>query len=424
VSDAHRVVVLSGSSFNRVRGGALTLTNLFAGWSRERLAMIHCDPIPPTNEICETYYSLSAKEITRLGPFLGMRPLSTQPSAGTWTERSLLGTLGRFGKGAVFGNMLPDRGHLSKELIDWLDVFRPTLLYTILGSNAMMDLARGIADRYSTRLVVHFMDDWQSIAYRGGVLSPLPRWRMEQTLRAIVSRADLLIGISPAMCRAYEDRYGGAFQPFMNAVDTAQYAGTNPMSTTSDHRHEVLYVGSILVDAQLQSLVDSCHAAALLRDRGVTLKILTSPAFLERYQSVLSIAPNITVGTAPPDGEEFIRCLRSASVLLLPVNFDRTSMNFIRYSLPTKVPAYLASGIPILAYGPRHVAQIEYARDEQWAHVVTERSVTGLSDAMEHVIENRSLQRELAGRAMSVAKSQHDIADVRSRFQSAIANVA
>ena len=106
---------------------------------------------------------------------------------------------------------------------------------------------------------------------------------------------------------------------------------------------------------------------------------LASPAYLERYRSTLAVAPNITVGESPPDGDDFIRLLRSASVLLLPVNFDRQSADLIRYSLPTKVPAYLASGTPILAYGPRRMAQIEYARDERWAHIVNERSVTVLA---------------------------------------------
>jgi hypothetical protein len=87
------------------------------------------------------------------------------------------------------------------------------------------------------------------------------------------------------------------------------------------------------------------------------------------------------------------------------------------------VPAYLASGIPILAYGPPNVAQIEYARDERWAHLVTERSVTRLSDAIEHLIKNQLLQAQLGERAMVIARSHHDIAEVRSRFQSALASV-
>jgi glycosyltransferase involved in cell wall biosynthesis len=420
----HRVVVLSGSSFNRVRGGALTLTNLFSNWPRDRLAMIHCDPIPPTNEICDSYYDLSRNEITRLGPVLGMRPLSANSSSAFSHREPLLTRAGRLGRQALFGNMLPDRGRLSKELIAWLEDFRPTVLYTILGSNAMMDLAIAIRERFRTRLVVHFMDDWQSVAYRGGAFSLMPRGRMERAIRELVSRADLRFGISPAMCREYEKRYGKRFEPFMNAVDTNRYATVRSTVVPTAASNEFLYIGSILANAQLQSLIESCHAAALLRDRGVTLTILTSKTYLERYRSVLAVAPNIQVGESPPDGDEFIARLQSASVLLLPVNFDRTSVDFIRYSLPTKVPAYLASGTPILAYGPRNTAQLEYARDERWAHTVFERGVTGLSDAMEHLIKNEALREALSMQGVLVAQTHHDIAAVRARFHAAIANLA
>jgi glycosyltransferase involved in cell wall biosynthesis len=422
--DGHRIVVLSGSSFNRVRGGSLTLTNLFSGWPRDRIAMIHCDAIPPTHEICDSYYELTGDEITRFGPFLGMRALSVQSAEARSPHASPWSRLAGFSKRALFGNMLPDRGHLSTELATWLADFHPTLLYTILGSNSMMDLALVISRRFSTHLAVHFMDDWQSVAYRGGALSFAPRRRMERRVLEIMSRADLRFGISPAMCRTYEERYGYAFEPFMNAVNTARYATVRPTPPEPAGRKEILYIGSILPDVQLQSLIDSCHAAALLRDRGVTLTILTSDAHLHRYRSLLSIAPNINVGKSPPDGDEYIRRLKSASMLLLPVNFDPTSVDFIRYSLPTKVPAYLASGTPILAYGPPNTAQIEYAREERWAHIVSERNVTSLSEAMEHLIMTEALRRTLGEQAMRVARSHHDIGEIRGRFQSAIANVA
>ena len=174
----------------------------------------------------------------------------------------------------------------------------------------------------------------------------------------------------------------------------------------------------------MQSLVDACHAAALLRGRGagVTLTILTSAPYLERYRAALAIAPNISVGEASPNDEEFIRRIRSASVLLLPVNFDRRSVEFIRYSLPTKVPAYLASGTPILAYGPPDVAQIEYARDECWAHIVNERNVAGLSEAMERLVGDEALRRRLSARATALARQRHDLSGVRDQFQSAVAS--
>ncbi|HEX3868414.1 MAG TPA: hypothetical protein VHV78_16740, partial [Gemmatimonadaceae bacterium] len=152
----------------------------------------------------------------------------------------------------------------------------------------------------------------------------------------------------------------------------------------------------------------------------VRLTILTSTEFLERYRAMLFVAPNITVAESPSDGPAFIDRIRSAAALLLPVNFDRDSVTFIRYSMPTKVPAYLASGTPILAYGPLDVAQIGYARHEQWAHVVSEPDPARLCDAMRRILDDTPLRDRLSSRALALAPERHDLGQMRSRFQAAI----
>ncbi len=413
-----RVLLLSLASFNRIHGGGITLSNLFRGWPRDRIAMIHGDDVAPTTEICDQYFVLGGNEIRRLGPLLGMRPPG---SAANGHAQRPTGRAVQTAKQLVFGNMLPDSGRLTPTLVEWIERFRPTVVYSILGSNAMMDLAHAICDRFGAKLVVHFMDDWPSVAYRGGVASFVARRRMDALLRAAVDRAELRLGISPAMCREYERRFGHAFLPFMNAVDVDEYPAP---TATGAATKEILYVGSILPHAQLGSLVDSCQAVSLLRDRGIHLTILTSSAYFEQYRAMLAIAPNVALAVAPPDSREFVRLIQSASTLLLPVNFDHDSVNFIRYSLPTKLPAYLAAGTPILAYGPRHVAQIAYAREEGWAHVVCERSVTALSAAMDRIVHDEPLRDQLGARGRLLAREHHALPAVRQRFQETLTRLS
>src|SRR5207253_6847317 len=119
----------------------------------------------------------------------------------------------------------------------------------------------------------------------------------------------------------------------------------------------------------------------------------------------------------------FIQALQSAAALLLPVNFDDESVDFIRYSMPTKVPAYLASGTPIVVYGPPNVAQIEYASQEGWAHVVTEQDITALSAAMDRILHDDALRDRVSTRALDLARRNHALPVVREAFQNAIARL-
>jgi hypothetical protein len=89
----------------------------------------------------------------------------------------------------------------------------------------------------------------------------------------------------------------------------------------------------------------------------------------------------------------------------------------IRYSMPTKVPAYLVSGTPVLVYGPPEVAQVRYALDRGWGHVVSHRDPAVLRAGIRAVIEDQTLRGHLSRTAQAVAAAEHDAARVRRRFQ-------
>ena len=44
--------------------------------------------------------------------------------------------------------------------------------------------------------------------------------------------------------------------------------------------------------------------------------------------------------------------LSSADVLLIPADFSGAGVKFIRYSMPTKVSEYMATGTPVLVVSP------------------------------------------------------------------------
>jgi glycosyltransferase involved in cell wall biosynthesis len=182
---------------------------------------------------------------------------------------------------------------------------------------------------------------------------------------------------------------------------------------------KILYIGSIFPNAQLDSLVDCCHAVDSLARSGmqVRLSIFSPSVYSEQYRSRLVIGPSVSLYDTITDDAAFFERLRSADMLLLPVNFDMETIEFIRYSMPTKVPAYLLSGTPILAYGPPEVAQMQYARDERWAHLVSERGVGNVANGIRELLSNNVLRRDLSRNAKRLAIERHDAETVRVRFQ-------
>jgi glycosyltransferase involved in cell wall biosynthesis len=228
------------------------------------------------------------------------------------------------------------------------------------------------------------------------------------------------------MCEAFGERYGRPFIPFQNTLDVARWAIVAKTDLTTGSPAQLLYVGSIFANAQLQSLIDCAAAVRDLNSAGLRVHLsIASPGFLvQPHRDRLEIDPSVTVEPPITDDTTFFARLAAADALLLPVNFDAGSVRMIRYSMPTKVPAYLVSGTPVLVYGPVEVAQVGYALDRAWGHVVPRREPAALQGGIRRILGDSGLRARLSQTARAVAAAEHDAEQVRRRFQGVLCEAA
>jgi glycosyltransferase involved in cell wall biosynthesis len=453
-----RLLFITTAAFNNVTGGGITFSHLFAGWPRDRIATIHNDPVPPTDEICNRYYRLTSREIDswpirRRAPHDHPAPLETPAGRAPQDEdaglvalrknlilrsprggrlegctgndpafRSLL----RLAKAAVFGDGVPERSRLTPELESWIAAFRPQLIYTILGGIGMMSLIERIRRRFALPLAVHFMDDWPAAIHRGGLFSPLQRRHMHRLIGRLVGAASAAFSICEEMSQEYEARYGRPFAAFHNAVDVARWSAVAQRDPAPGSTLRLLYAGSVLDFAQAESLADCCAAVAKLRQGGMAVALEIYSASTQTLALRRRFAGETAIGFHEPiaDDAVYFRTLAEADVLLLPVNFDAHSARYVRLSMPTKVPSYLVSGTPVLVYGPPGIAQVEYARRAGWGHVLDRRDGDALAAAIRRLGADTPLRRALSKAAKRLAAGRHDIDATRGKFQAALAAAA
>jgi len=420
-----RVLFVTPVAFNPFTGGGATFTSLFTGWPKDCLATIHNDPDPVTNDICGNYYALRSEELDFIEPFgwLRRRRRSAPQAAAAVADEAPPSPAGMIDKvrNYLLRDSIPERSRLTPELHRWISDFRPDVIYTILGSNGMMALIENIRSTFHLPLVVHIMDDWSMSAHRSGVFAPLERFRMNRWLTHFFKVAETCLGISPAMQLAYSKRYGRPFQAIQFTLDTERWAGSAKRDLVSSQAPEFLYVGSIFADAQLNSLVDCAKAIAELNGEGFhsTLRVVTQARNIARYRHLLDLHPAVKLEPSQFDEPAFFAMLRRADALLLPVNFDSHSVSLMRYSMPTKVPSYLVSGTPCLVYGSPETAQVQYARDAGWGHVIAERSLPALKAALRRIVEDMPLRQALSAAARK-ASVNHDEKRVRPVFQNVL----
>ena len=425
--DYPRVLFITPHAFNKVTGTGITFTNLFQGWPKDRIATVHDDSLPVTTDVCDTYFRLGSGEIRKFGGALTNPPVpQTAASSASHDSVSTSINVLQSIKKLIFGDGLPQRGILSPGLETWIEAFRPDIIYTILGSNGLMDIVEEAHHRFGASLVVHIMDDWMSGAFRGGLLGPIQRRRMDRSIRRLIEKSSLRLGICDAMCEAYSERFGVPFQAFQNVIDTeaiGEFAGDravigNPV--------QIVYAGSVFSYAQRQSLMDCCQAVEKLAREGssVQLDIYCPPSHIAGEEDSFAVGPAVRLHGPLTDDADFFSTICAADILLIPVNFDAKSIEFIRYSMPTRVPAYMASGTPILVYGPPDVAQVEYARRAGWGWVIDKRGETLLKEAILRLSEDQTLRGKISTRAQTTARGRHDTGNVRSHFRETLGMAA
>ena len=84
----------------------------------------------------------------------------------------------------------------------------------------------------------------------------------------------------------------------------------------------------------------------------------------------------------------------------------------------------MASGTPILVYGPAKNPNVRYAKQYHWAVTVEKRDTDLLSRSIERLINDQELRRNLGKRARELAFQNHNADNIRPQFQQLLKDIA
>ena len=419
--------MISPFVFNFQNGSGVTFSNLFKTWPAECLANLHSSPQEPDHSICKNFYRFTNEDIHRPWPF---RSSNGASSLGAGASESIGDLNWSFWRKYIVGNSgLPQKFEPSRDLLDWLDSFRPELIYTILGAIPHMEAIAFIQKRYGCKLVVHFMDDWYHQAYTTGIFR-FQRRKMLRLFHQIIDQASAHLAIGDEMARVFSERYKKPMRAFQNAISVQNFrseilAAQGDLNK-SKHAQSLLYFGSVYDFAQVETLRLIATAVEKLKGKTVLshkLRIVTSEECMNLCRSNFSEFSMVELGPILKDNGQFARELAQAAVLVLPANFNTYSEEFLRYSMPTKLPGYMASGVPIFVCAPKSIAQVKYAQANGWGYCVTVPQVEPISAAIQELLFNIPLRKELTEKALKIVEKNHEIEVVRSEFQGILTNV-
>ena len=407
-----RVLVISPIRFNQQTGSGVTMSNLFRGWPRDAIAQIHSDDFTESDHtVCNRYLYLPPLPIER--------PRSL---------RAVVLNLIEF-ISFVTGWQMPLRALLfMKEALKWSRQFSPDLIYTRPSEQTILHcwLPRQLAKEFGIPYVTRILDDWPArYEERQGLTNKFFRKPLlRKRLQALFDEAAINLGISVEMCSAYKERYGVRFVPFHNCIDIEEWAHLEK-SYQVEGEFCIAYVGAVTEDKELGSLIDIRNAVLSLRQEGhlVRLQIYGPELYEGTIEKYLAHPPGVVYGGSFHH-EEKTAVLSRADLLILPINFDSYSLAYVGYSFQTKVPEYMASGTPVLVYGPPTSPNVRYASRDGWGLVVDQPDTGRIEEAIIRLMEDSSLRAELGRRARDLAFRNHNGKKVRRSFRRLMSEVA
>lgn len=416
-----RVLVVSHYPFETRTATGITLTNMFRGWPKPSIFQLYASGDAPDRTACETFHHLPPTSapwdhilrrfLTRGGrPIVQGRKFGAAIPAGTtrstWKQRLHADM-------RAAADISPIR--LDGATRSWLRSIAPDVVYTPMGNLRVARTAYLVSEFLERPVVPHFMDDWPTTLYSSGELGGRAQGFVNRGIDRLLTRAPIGLAISPDMATEFERRYQIPFGNIMNCVDLEDRS----VAKLPDRAAlRFVYSGGSHLgrDVALRELAEALSTA---RQIGLDVNLVVIGPTSEDIGLSRGAVEHVEF-TGPLPSDQVMAQFEAADVLVHVESMEPRFRSFSRLSISTKIPQYLASGRPILAYGPAELASMHHLRESGAAAMVTTADPHNLAEAVIALVRDseRRTAMGLAGREFARTRHQSDL--VRDRLRAAL----
>jgi len=303
-----------------------------------------------------------------------------------------------------------------------IDDFAPDLIIyrPVPDTPELHEIAMSTIRLMNVPLVTWIMDDWPASLE---IHNPSEAKMLVADFRWLLQYSTVRLSICDAMSVAMKNRYGVVFSAIANGVDPARWS---PPAIRKSSPVRLRYAGSLAENMTLGTLLLIAGSVEKLAQSGteIIFEIKSHPwwhGLAAKHFEQFSHT-SIVTSVLPPD--EYVEWLSTADALIIAYNFDPASRTYVKYSMANKLPECLASGVPLLAVGPKDIATMQYLDEIDCGIRVQEKDSDLVQVAIKTLVDSPPCRFDLAKRGQEIAFKRHNIHEIRDRFTKLIRDAA
>lgn len=406
-----KVLIISHNPITTYNSMGRTFLGLFSSFSKEELCQLYIYPTIPNIDKCISYFRITDKEVlksvlpwNKTGKIINKKDINYDNLLYEKENDSVLYTNKQ--KHKIFKLLCRSTiwklgKWYSKNLNQWITNEKPDVIFAAPGLSAFFyNIITKISKKFHLPIVLYVCDDFyfSSLNKKNNHIFENYYYKyLRKKIKNIISLSKIVVSISKPMEKLYAKEFG------CNAVTI--FSGTTFPFINPDFKiikDVVRYFGNLKLGRD-KSLIEIGMALDKLNtkhNKNYKLEIYSMDNFSSDISNISCIKH---MGFTESD--KLFDLMKSSSLLLHVESFDYEYLERTKFSISTKIPDILATGIPLLAYGPKEIASIKHLEENNCAFLVNDTNM--LLETLEKALLDKNKRLEVSYLEMEVAKKFH-----------------
>lgn len=408
-----KILIVSHTPLSSYEAMGKTISAFFSSFDKEEVSQLYIYPSYPDVNVCHSYYRVTDIDVLKgyfnFNSYGGVvEPKQQSSKVSIYDDDKVEEIYKNHRNKKAFIKLLRDvmwkfSRWYNRSLKKWLDYVNPDCIFLCPGgAKFIYDMALKISRKRNIPIITYIADEHYFLDARKYSLEWVKQKLLCRTMKKTFEASSCLITI----CDELRDAYIKEFHRETHTIMTGSSIEITNEKKSWSEIHKVSYFGKMSLNRYL-SLIGIARMLDIVNRRhesSIRLNIYsneTNEKIVNAFANTESVIFHDFIA-----GEKFKQEFKSSDVLVHVESFDNENADKVKHSVSTKIADSLASGIPLLAYGPRGISSIEHLVRNNCALVAS--SCSELEILVEKMAKNEINYIEVQKNAIETAKRFHD----------------